>query len=90
MDESLITVRGRLSYIQFNPAKRARFGLKVYIYIKPCDFKTGYCYNFKVFTGKEVAQQPIGEGAADTLISEQVATASPTEIPNEVQQNERQ
>jgi hypothetical protein len=30
IDESLIKCRGRLCYIQFNPRKRARFGIKVY------------------------------------------------------------
>jgi hypothetical protein len=54
IDESLIKFRGRLSYIQFNPSKRARFGIKIY---KLNDSKTGYCYNFKVYTGKEADVQ---------------------------------
>ncbi|XP_054274551.1 piggyBac transposable element-derived protein 4-like [Macrosteles quadrilineatus] len=55
VDESLIKFRGRLSYIQFNPSKRARFGIKIY---KLNDSKTGYCYDFKIYTGKETDIHP--------------------------------
>jgi hypothetical protein len=30
IDECLIKFRGRLSYVQFNPRKRAHFGIKIY------------------------------------------------------------
>lgn len=55
IDESLMMFRGRLSWIQFNPSKRARFGIKIY---KVCDSKTGYCYNFKIYTGKDNTVRP--------------------------------
>ncbi|KAL3225609.1 hypothetical protein MRX96_049170 [Rhipicephalus microplus] len=41
--------RGRLSYVQFNPSKRARFGVKFY---KLCESSSGYCLNFSIYTGK--------------------------------------
>ncbi|XP_040071775.2 piggyBac transposable element-derived protein 4 [Ixodes scapularis] len=49
VDESLMKFRGRLSYIQFNPSKRARFGIKFY---KLCESSSGYCLNFSIYTGK--------------------------------------
>lgn len=50
VDESMIKFKGRLSYIQYNPSKRARFGIKVY---KLCESQTGYCARFKIYLGKE-------------------------------------
>ncbi|KAK8771667.1 hypothetical protein V5799_010397, partial [Amblyomma americanum] len=49
VDESLMKFRGRLSYVQFNPSKRARFGLKFY---KLCESSSGYCLKFSIYTGK--------------------------------------
>lgn len=40
IDESLMRLRERLSYIQYKPKKRARFGVKLY---KICESFTGYC-----------------------------------------------
>ena len=45
LDESLMKYTGRMSYKQFNPSKRARFGVKFY---KLCEFKSGYCMKFKI------------------------------------------
>lgn len=50
VDESLMKFRGRLSYVQFNKSKRARFGIKFY---KLCEAKTGYCSAFEIYTGKK-------------------------------------
>lgn len=50
IDESLMKFRGRLSYKQFNPSKRARFGVKIY---KLCESESGYCYQFKIYTGND-------------------------------------
>lgn len=50
IDESLMKFRGRLGYVQFNPSKRARFGIKFY---KLCESETGYCSAFKIYTGHE-------------------------------------
>lgn len=49
IDESLMKYKGRLSYKQFNPSKRARFELKIY---KLCEASTGFCCDFKVYTGQ--------------------------------------
>lgn len=38
LDESLMKYTGRMSYKQFNPSKRARFGVKFY---KLCESKSG-------------------------------------------------
>jgi hypothetical protein len=53
IDESLIKCRGRLCYIQFNPWKRARFGIKVY---KICESASAYCLRFSIYTGKKLDQ----------------------------------
>lgn len=50
VDESLMKFRGRLSYIQFNKSKRARFGIK---FFKICESKTGYSSGFEIYTGKK-------------------------------------
>jgi hypothetical protein len=50
IDESLIKFRGRLCYIQYNPKKRARFGIKIY---KICESLSGYCLGFSIYTGKK-------------------------------------
>ena len=42
--------KGRLAYKQFNPSKRARFGLKIY---KLCEAKTGFCSKFKIYIGQD-------------------------------------
>ncbi|XP_054282844.1 piggyBac transposable element-derived protein 4-like [Macrosteles quadrilineatus] len=52
IDESLVKLRARLSYVQFNPKKRARFGIKVY---KLCESASGYCGDFKIYTGDDKA-----------------------------------
>lgn len=53
IDESLMKFKGRLSYIQFNPSKRARFGIKIY---KLCESSSGYCMRFKIYVGKDKVQ----------------------------------
>ncbi|GBN32390.1 hypothetical protein AVEN_133528-1 [Araneus ventricosus] len=41
-------LRGRLSYVQCNRSKRARFGIKFY---KICESSSGYCLSFKIYIG---------------------------------------
>ncbi|XP_017795072.1 PREDICTED: piggyBac transposable element-derived protein 4-like [Habropoda laboriosa] len=50
IDESLMKYKGRLAYKQFNPSKRARFGIKIY---KLCEASTGFCHQFKIYTGQD-------------------------------------
>lgn len=49
INESL-KYKGHLAYKQFNPSKRARFGLKIY---KLCEASTGFCHGFKIYTGQD-------------------------------------
>lgn len=49
VDESLIKFRSRLSYVQFNSSKRARFGAKFH---KLCESSRSYCLNSSIYTGK--------------------------------------
>lgn len=49
IDESLIGWKGRLSWKQFIPTKRKRFGIKVYAL---CESESGYVYNFIIYTGR--------------------------------------
>ncbi|KAH8036935.1 hypothetical protein HPB51_007358 [Rhipicephalus microplus] len=72
VDESLMKFRSRLSYIQFNPSKRARFGVKFY---KLCESSSGYCLNFSIYTRKS-EKTPATDGLlcrADTLTGNALA-----------------
>ncbi|XP_035737762.1 piggyBac transposable element-derived protein 4-like [Vespa mandarinia] len=40
-----------MSYKQYNPSKKARFGVKFY---KLCESKSGYCIQFKIYTGQDL------------------------------------
>jgi hypothetical protein len=53
LDESIMKFRGRLAYVQFNPSKRARFGIKYY---KLCESSSGYCMTFKIYTGQDALE----------------------------------
>ena len=64
IDESLVKFKGRLSYKQYNPSKRARFGIKVY---KLCESSTGY-YNFKIYTGRDRIHTT--KNASETVVKE--------------------
>lgn len=50
IDESLMSCRSRLHYIQFIRTKRARFGIKFY---KLCDSQSRYIHNFNIYVGKD-------------------------------------
>lgn len=50
IDESLMAYKGRLSWIQYQAFKRARFGVKVYMF---SEAKSGYIWNSILYTGKE-------------------------------------
>ncbi|XP_023219038.1 piggyBac transposable element-derived protein 4-like [Centruroides sculpturatus] len=49
IDESLLLYKGRLSWKQFIPQKRSRFGVKFY---NLCESSSGYLYKFLIYTGK--------------------------------------
>lgn len=48
IDESLLLFKGRLSFRQFIPSKRHRFGVKFFVMVD-CD--TGYILDFIIYTG---------------------------------------
>lgn len=73
LDESLMKYTGRMSYKQFNPSKRARFGVKFY---KLCESKSGYCMKFKIYTGQDKDKNSI------TSASENVTLFMCTPIAN--------
>ena len=64
IDESLLLWKGRLGWKQYIPKKRSRFGIKTY---ELCDSKTGYLWNFIVYTGKSVV-----DTVSDLSVSSQV------------------
>lgn len=49
IDESVVQWKGRLSFKQFLPKKRHRFGVKTFVL---CDCKTGFVLDMVVYTGK--------------------------------------
>lgn len=49
LDESLLGFKGRLSFKQFNPMKRSRFGILFYML---CDCTTGMLLNLMPYQGK--------------------------------------
>lgn len=50
IDESLMAYKGRLSWKQFIPSKRSRFGIKLY---QLCESESGYIWNSLIYTGKQ-------------------------------------
>ena len=48
IDESLVLWRGNLSFRQYIPSKRHRFGIKLFVM---CDCKTGYVQDLILYTG---------------------------------------
>ena len=52
VDESLMLWKGRLSWKQYIPLKRARYGIKSY---ELCESSSGYIWNFFIYTGAETS-----------------------------------
>lgn len=50
IDEMLYAFRGRCGFIQYMPAKPAKYGIKLYAL---CDAKTFYVHNFEIYCGKQ-------------------------------------
>jgi len=50
IDESLLLWKGRLSWKQYIPKKRAHFGLKAFVL---CEGYTGYVWNIILYTGSD-------------------------------------
>lgn len=69
VDESLWRYRGRLSFRQYNPSKRARFGVKVFKLCQSTGPGAGYTHRFSIYTGKLKGLVPISEKVVMTLAS---------------------
>ena len=50
IDESLLLWKGRLSWKQYIPKKRSRFGIKPFA---PCEASTGYTWNIILYSGAD-------------------------------------
>lgn len=50
IDESMTKFKGRSTLKQFMPMKPTKRGIKIW---ERCDSKTGYVYDFDVYSGKE-------------------------------------
>ena len=53
VDESMLKFHGRLKFKQYNPSKRARFGLKLYRLCESSGDMCGYTWNFKLYSGQD-------------------------------------
>ncbi|XP_035209422.1 piggyBac transposable element-derived protein 4-like [Stegodyphus dumicola] len=52
IDESLLPYKGRLSWKQYIPSKRARFGIKMF---HLCESASGYIWRSIIYTGKDTS-----------------------------------
>ena len=50
IDEGMIAFKGRLSYVQYLPAKPIKRGIKVWMC---CDADTAYLHQFEVYLGQQ-------------------------------------
>jgi hypothetical protein len=48
LDETLLLYKGRIAFRQYIPAKRARFGIKIF---QLCEATSGYSYKFYIYAG---------------------------------------
>jgi len=58
VDESLVSFKGRLSFKQYNPLKRSRFGIK---YFAVVDCKTKFMMKVNIYLGKSAPCEDIPE-----------------------------
>ena len=55
VDESMISFKGRLSFIQYMPKKPHKWGMKAWVL---ADSLNGYTWGWKLYTGKEEGSDP--------------------------------
>ncbi|KAJ8930223.1 hypothetical protein NQ314_017001 [Rhamnusium bicolor] len=56
INKSLVLFKGKLSFRQYIPSKRHRFGVKLFML---CDCKMGFCLDFIVYTGSSTNVDPL-------------------------------
>ena len=69
VDESLWRYRGRHHAVQYNPSKRARFGLKAYKLCASDGPTAGYTSAFKVYMGQDRSEMPASQKAVIDLMN---------------------
>ena len=67
IDESIISFKGRLSFLQYLPKKPHKWGLKAWVL---ADSVTGYTWGWQLYTGKESDQVQQGYGLAHRVVLE--------------------
>ncbi|XP_067940184.1 piggyBac transposable element-derived protein 4-like, partial [Watersipora subatra] len=66
IDESLLAWKGRLSFRQYIPSKRSRFGIKLFAL---CDAVSGYVHKLSVYIGDEQEQaEGTGRGVTHNIV----------------------
>ena len=66
LDESLLAWKGRLSFKQYIPSKRSRFGIKIFAL---CDAVSGYVHKLSVYIGNEREQaEGTGRGVTHNIV----------------------
>jgi hypothetical protein len=65
VDERLAPFRGRCGFIQYMPAKPAKYGLKMWLC---CDAESRYVYNAHVYTGKASAEAPRARNLGSNVV----------------------
>ena len=70
VDESLFRYRGRHHAIQFNPSKRARFGLKAYKLCQSCGPAAGYTSAMRMYMGADRGEMPASYQAVTNLMKD--------------------
>ena len=68
VDESMISFKGRLSFIQYLPKKPHKWGMKAWVL---ADAENGYTWGWKLYTGKEEGQ--VASGLAHRVVMELVS-----------------
>ena len=68
IDESLWAYRGRHHAVQYNPSKRARFGMKAYKLCSSDGKAAGYTAAFKIYMGQDRSEVPASMKAVTDLM----------------------
>ena len=65
IDESMIPFKGRISFRQFMPVKRVRFGIKCFLLAETA---TGYVSRISIYTGKDPVASDSNLGVINSLV----------------------
>ena len=66
VDESIISYKGRLSFLQYMPKKPNKWGMKAWVL---AESDTGYTWNFILYTGKQ-EKRPAGVPLGTHVVTE--------------------